>query len=545
MKRSRGRHRAMLLLMGGSLLLLTAFVAYWLAGQFRQTRERLLADMRMEYSVIHQHLVDSLILRDIVVPSLADSVTVRIDLNAAGRLFEGSDSLERMFLESPGARTLILGTDSITRLEVLPDSLAAVMMAPGNVRRLHVPPLPEGISGDGDSLGFHWMGADSAKALILAPGAREFQVYSEADSIRLPGEVDARFLRSVQLFIHKTDELFREEGDTVHFPLDVAEEDLLKALDARNRQMEWDVTLRFTDSSDAPFAGPDRILIWKDLPPIHIHGLLWQVLGDMWPQILFALLLLGISAAALGISYRSFREQLVLHRLRDDFIRNITHELKTPVSTVKVALEALTQFDFQNNEATRREYLDLAGKEVRRLEDLISKVLGQMALEEQQAGSSLESVDLEAFMDEVLLRLAPRIDREQAEVTRTTPEERCPVRADPVHLEGVLMNLLDNSLKYAGPRPQIRLGVRCIHDRTELWVSDNGPGIPREHAARIFDKFFRVPTGDRHDVKGHGLGLHFSRLAMRQFGGDIRQENPPGGGCAFVLTFPKTEPGWQ
>lgn len=112
------------------------------------------------------------------------------------------------------------------------------------------------------------------------------------------------------------------------------------------------------------------------------------------------------------------------------------------------------------------------------------------------------------------------------------------VQADPLYLEGVIINLLDNSLKYAGPKPRIQLSAHCGQGNKRLVVRDHGPGIPDEFHTQVFDKFFRIPSGDRHNVKGYGLGLNFAAQVMAKLGGSISLSNLSGGGCEFVLEFP-------
>jgi signal transduction histidine kinase len=110
--------------------------------------------------------------------------------------------------------------------------------------------------------------------------------------------------------------------------------------------------------------------------------------------------------------------------------------------------------------------------------------------------------------------------------------------ADPVYLEGVVINLIDNSLKYAGPKPEIGISIECTGKTKKLIVRDNGPGIPDDYREQIFDKFFRIPAGNRHNVKGYGLGLNFASQVMSRLGGAISYRNLSGEGCEFILEFP-------
>ena len=110
--------------------------------------------------------------------------------------------------------------------------------------------------------------------------------------------------------------------------------------------------------------------------------------------------------------------------------------------------------------------------------------------------------------------------------------------AHPVYLEGLIINLIDNSLKYAGPRVEIQISLECTPEGKYLKVADNGPGIPETYKRQIFNKFFRIPAGNQHNVKGYGLGLNFAAQVMTQVGGSISFKNLPEGGCMFILEFP-------
>ena len=113
------------------------------------------------------------------------------------------------------------------------------------------------------------------------------------------------------------------------------------------------------------------------------------------------------------------------------------------------------------------------------------------------------------------------------------------MNVDKLHIHGVLVNLIDNSLKYNQMKPKISIGIYQNEKETKLTIDDNGIGIPDEYHNKVFDKFFRVPTGDKHNVKGYGLGLNYAALVMQHHGGSISVDNLDGGGCRFTLIFPK------
>ncbi len=275
-----------------------------------------------------------------------------------------------------------------------------------------------------------------------------------------------------------------------------------------------------------------------DIPKLHVEHIAPYLLGLLLPQFIFGLILLGLSASALIIAYRSLRKQLVLHELRNDFISNISHELKTPVSTVKVALEALRTFDLKEDPKVSASYLEMASKEAERLENLVGKVLNHQVLEDPSAVVQKEACDLGEVARSVLATLEIPIKENGAKAEVSSPPEPCLVLADPVYLESVVINLIDNSLKYAGPKPEILIEVVCNDQGKFLKVKDQGPGIPDKYRDQIYEKFFRIPTGDHHNVKGYGLGLNFASRVMAHHGGSISYRNLPDRGCEFTLNFP-------
>jgi len=267
------------------------------------------------------------------------------------------------------------------------------------------------------------------------------------------------------------------------------------------------------------------------------QGYLFQ---KMLPHILFSLLLFGITAAAFGLIYKSLRQQQRLTALKNDFIGNITHELKTPITTVGVALEALSDFDVLKKPEQAREYLDISKLELERLTLLVDKVLRLSMFEEKQPQLKIEPLDLAALVRQVLN--AMRLQAESAGATiHFEAEENLPlVSGDRLHLTSVVFNLVDNALKYRRKdAPEIRVSLRSLqNDKICLTVQDNGIGIAPEYQSKVFEKFFRVPAGNIHNVKGHGLGLSYVADVVRQHGGNIRVESVEGEGSRFVVELP-------
>lgn len=265
------------------------------------------------------------------------------------------------------------------------------------------------------------------------------------------------------------------------------------------------------------------------------HGYLFQKIA---PQILFSFLLFACVALAFLFVYQSLRQQMRLTELKNEFIRNMTHELKTPISTVSVAIEALQNFDALTDPARTREYLAISQLELNRLSLLVDKVLRMSLFERGDAELKNEPLDLRALVEEVLAAMKLQFEKYRAEVNFSVSGTDFSLRGDRLHLVSVLYNLLENALKYS-PLPA-KISVNLVHSELglTLQVRDQGRGIPAEYLGRVFEKFFRVPTGDVHDVKGHGLGLNYVAGVLRLHRGSIEVESREGVGTAFTVRLP-------
>jgi len=260
---------------------------------------------------------------------------------------------------------------------------------------------------------------------------------------------------------------------------------------------------------------------------------------EIGPQILFSVALTLITSAAFFMMYRSMRSQQKLMELKNDFISNITHELKTPVTTVSVALEALRNFKGLENPKTTREYLDIAQGELNRLALLTDKVLKAAAFDNRGVSFEKEQVDLHKTVDQILHSMKLIFEKQKANVTFEQQGNSFTIHGGSVHLTNVIYNLLDNALKYSFGEPQISVRLEEDANRVVLKVSDKGMGIPAEYKKKIFEKFFRVPTGDVHNIKGYGLGLSYVDSVVRSHKGLIEVVSKPGEGSVFTISLPK------
>lgn len=257
-------------------------------------------------------------------------------------------------------------------------------------------------------------------------------------------------------------------------------------------------------------------------------------------QILFSLFLVAFTSVAFLFLYRNLVAQRKLTEMKNDFISNITHELKTPLATVSVAVEALRSFGAIENPVRTREYLDISASELQRLSLLVDKVLKLSLFENRELELKMETLDLRQVTEEVLSTMKLQFDTHHAKLELEISGNYFLVHADRLHLTSVIFNLLDNALKYSKEDPSIIVRLKHETDTVLLEVEDNGIGIPADYRARIFDKFFRVPSGDHHNIKGYGLGLSYVAHVIKRHNGSITVESEKDKGSKFTIKLPVT-----
>lgn len=255
-------------------------------------------------------------------------------------------------------------------------------------------------------------------------------------------------------------------------------------------------------------------------------------------SILFSVFLVGITCLSFLLMYRSLRQQRRLTQLKSELVSNITHELKTPIATVSVAIEALKNFNAIQDPQRTREYLDISQQELHRLGLLVDKVLKLSMFEKREMEIQPQLFNLAELVDEVVASLRLQLEKNQARLT-VERQGDLNLKADRAHLQSVIFNLIDNALKYGKANPAIQISLKGEADEIVLSITDNGIGIPEACRQKIFEKFFRVPAGDTHNAKGHGLGLSYVAQVLKQHGGSISVDSHEGLGSTFTIRLPR------
>ena len=254
--------------------------------------------------------------------------------------------------------------------------------------------------------------------------------------------------------------------------------------------------------------------------------------------ILFSLFLISVTIFSFVLLYRNLLRQQRLAEIKNEFISNITHELKTPIATVAVAIEALKNFNAMHDPKKTKEYLDISANELQRLTLLVDKVLKLSMFEKKEVELSKEHFNMEELTKEVLNTMKLQFEKNNAVIDFNTVGSDFMINADKLHITSVIYNLLDNALKYSKEDTVIKVQLSAQQNNIELTVNDNGIGIAPEYQTKIFDKFFRVPTGNKHVVKGYGLGLSYVSHIIAQHNGTIQVESEVNNGSTFIIKIP-------
>jgi two-component system phosphate regulon sensor histidine kinase PhoR len=263
------------------------------------------------------------------------------------------------------------------------------------------------------------------------------------------------------------------------------------------------------------------------------------VLRGMAGSLAGSLALLLLTTGCLGLMLHTILGQKKLAEVKNDFIHNMTHELKTPLATVSAAVEALQDFGALRDPQRTDDYLTIARQETARLAALVDRVL-RLAVEEHQ-GQLLtlnpEPVRPAELVAAAVLRQQQRCSKPVQVELAIAPTET--LLLDRLHFSGVLDNLLDNAVKYSSAQGvRIRITSRALADGWQLTVADNGLGIAPDYQAAVFEQFFRVPTGNLHPVKGFGLGLFYARQVLVSHEGRLHLRSELGHGSEFILWLP-------
>ncbi len=262
------------------------------------------------------------------------------------------------------------------------------------------------------------------------------------------------------------------------------------------------------------------------------------LLKTMWTILLISILLLASIVFAFTYTIKTIFKQKKLSEIKNDFISNMTHELKTPISTISLACEALNDADITNNAATKSNYINMISQENKRLGILVESVLKSATWDKAELKLKLEEFSLHKVINDVVDNIFIQVSSKNGEIIKNLSANMDIINADKVHITNMIYNLLDNANKYTPENPIIKISTENMKQGVLITVEDNGIGIKKENLNRIFEKFYRVPTGNIHNVKGFGLGLSYVKALVDKHKGEIEVTSELGKGSCFKIYIP-------
>jgi two-component system phosphate regulon sensor histidine kinase PhoR len=251
-------------------------------------------------------------------------------------------------------------------------------------------------------------------------------------------------------------------------------------------------------------------------------------------SLLITLLIIMLFSLALYIIFKQKR----VSEMKNDFVNNMTHELKTPISTISLASQMLSDRSIPDAQKNLGQISRIIQAESKQLGFQVERVLQMAIFDHGQLKLKLQEVDIHDIIETVAQNFLLQIDKREGKLEFNPEADETVITGDSMHITNVISNLIENAMKYTRRTPEITVATKNENGWVVVSVSDNGIGISKEDQKRIFDKFYRVPTGNVHNVKGFGLGLSYVKLIVEHHGGTIQVKSEPDNGSRFDIHLP-------
>ncbi|MEO6187417.1 MAG: HAMP domain-containing sensor histidine kinase [Ginsengibacter sp.] len=267
----------------------------------------------------------------------------------------------------------------------------------------------------------------------------------------------------------------------------------------------------------------------------HVQDIIWK---QMYWMIAGALLFTCIIFAAFFITIRALLNQKKLSEIKSDFINNMTHEFKTPLATISLAVDALKNEKVIHDREKMDYFSGIIKDENRRMNKQVETILQAALLDKQEIQLNVKPVHMNEIIESAINNIKLPLQEKDGILETCLSAKNDLVKGDEVHLTNIINNLLDNAVKYSKEQPIIKLSSQGVSGYLRIKIEDNGLGMSKETLSRIFEKFYRAHTGNIHNVKGFGLGLSYVKSIVDAHKGKIKVESVLGKGSTFIIDLP-------
>lgn len=410
----------------------------------------------------------------------------------------------------------------------------------------------------------------SAEQRVLARDIRKLkdlfdnQTHVDKDSINIAVQLDqrvvqqifrkARFVNDMMIDAFKNN-AYQKQSDRVELAFldSVLKTELMKGkfpkhyefmvTDAYNQPLEYKNTpSNYTDKLDTFQSSRAQLFPSNSLDEnLYVHISFPKrksfLIGEMWGPLLVNLALVLLIITAFVFMFRTILTQKKLSEMKTDFISNMTHEFKTPISTISLACQAMNDSDMVGELAveTSAPYVKMISTENERLGILVERILQSATLDKKEVRVRNEELNLNEIVLDITKRAKFGLTHPDGVLTVDVPEEMITTVGDRFHVTNMISNLIDNAIKYSGGKPEVDVTLKTEGKKTLIVVKDHGIGIKKEHFNKIFDKLYRIPTGNVHNVKGFGLGLSYVKAIADLHGWTIQVKSKFGSSSEFTI----------
>lgn len=413
----------------------------------------------------------------------------------------------------------------------------------------------------------------SAEQRVLAKDIRKLKdlfnnesTNVDSDSVSIAVQLDervvqqifrkARFVNEMMIDAFKNN-TYQKQSDRVELAFldSVLKTELMKGkfpkdfefmvTDAYNQPLDFESTPdNYTNKLDTSIAAKTQLFPGNSLDEnLFVHLSFPKrksfLIAEMWGPLLVNLALVVLIVTAFVFMFKTILTQKKLSEMKNDFISNMTHEFKTPISTISLACQAMNDSDMMGNAAieSTAPYVKMISSENERLGILVERILQSATLDKKEVRVRNEELNLNDIILDVTQRAKFGMTQPHDVLTVDLPDEIISTVGDRLHVTNMISNLIDNAIKYSEGKPNVFVSLKKEGKKTLIVVKDEGIGMKKEHLNKIFDKLYRIPTGNVHNVKGFGLGLSYVKAIADLHGWNINVKSKLGSGSEFTVTI--------